>query len=74
MADKTYIAPIDKSERVLSDGRVAIPGVPLDLDDDAQADEHNARLIDEGQLLELPSAGGQSVGTQSAQTEDGGEV
>ena len=48
-----FVAPIDQSERVLADGRVLVPGEPVDLDDDAQKDPHNARLIEEGQLLKL---------------------
>lgn len=50
--DKRYVAPVDSSERVLSDGRIAVPGEPLALDNDALKDEHNKRLIEEGQLLE----------------------
>jgi hypothetical protein len=50
---KKYVARVDASERVLSGGRVAVPGDPISLDDDAQKDEHNARLIEEGQLLEV---------------------
>lgn len=51
---KNYVARVDASERVLSGGRIAVPGTPVPLDDDAQKDEHNARLIEEGQLLEVP--------------------
>lgn len=50
---KNYVARVDASERVLTGGRVAVPGVPFPLDDDAQKDEHNARLIEEGQILEI---------------------
>jgi hypothetical protein len=58
-----FVAPIDQSERVLADGRVLVPGEPVDLDDDAQQDPHNARLIEEGQLLEI----------EQTQTKSGGE-
>jgi hypothetical protein len=71
---QSFVAPIDMSERVLADGRVLVPGEHIDLDDEARADDHNARLIEEGQLLEAPSAGEQSPKTKSTQKDNGGEV
>lgn len=50
---KKFASPLGSSERVLSDGSVATPGEPVMLDADAQKDEHNKRLIDEGQLVEV---------------------
>jgi hypothetical protein len=49
---KTYVSPLGASERVLADGRVAVPGMAIALDGDQQKDEHNKRLIDSGQLLQ----------------------
>jgi hypothetical protein len=50
---KSYIAPLDVTERVLSDGRVITPGEPFDLSASDQNDEHNRRLIDEGKISEV---------------------
>jgi hypothetical protein len=58
---KTYVSSASASERVLADGRVAVPGEPVSLDGDQQKDEHNKRLIDSGQLL------------QTTDTTEGGE-
>jgi hypothetical protein len=50
---KKFVAPYGSSENVLSDGRVLIPGEPVELDDDALKDEHNQRLIEDGQIAEV---------------------
>lgn len=47
-----YLINADASERVLADGRVLIPGEPVELDPDQAKEPHNKRLIDEGQLVE----------------------
>lgn len=61
---KMYVSPLGASERVLADGRVAVPGVQVPLDGDQQKDEHNKRLIESGQLLQTkdkpPTEGGES--------------
>lgn len=56
--DKRFVAPLDSSERVLSDGRIAVPGEQVALDNDAQKDDHNKRLIEEGQLVEVKEQSG----------------
>lgn len=53
MASKQFASPIDASERVLADGRVIVPGTPVDLDDESQKSAHNQRLIAERQLIEV---------------------
>lgn len=63
--DKQYVAPLGSSERVLTNGQVAVPGESVTLDDEAQKDEHNARLIEEGQLLEVQA--------KASPKKDGGE-
>jgi hypothetical protein len=50
---KTFVSPLGASERILSGGRVAEPGVPVELDAEAMKDEHNKRLIASGQLVEV---------------------
>lgn len=47
-----YVQPIDASEKVLADGSVPTPGEPFELKGDDLKDEHNQRLIEEGQLIE----------------------
>lgn len=63
--DKQYVAPLGTSERVLASGRVIVPGERITLAEEDQKDEHNARLIEEGQLLE--------VQTKANPKKDGGE-
>lgn len=48
-----FSSPIDASERTLADGRVVVPGEPIELSKDDLKDPHNMRLIEEGQLLEI---------------------
>jgi hypothetical protein len=50
---KQYTARVDSTERVLSSGQVLVPGEPADLSAEDQKDEHNKRLIDEGQIVEF---------------------
>ena len=50
-----YAGIIGASESILADGRVVVPGEPIDLSSDDLKDEHNKRLIDEGQLVEMQS-------------------
>jgi len=64
---KQFVSPIDRSERVLSDGRFLVPGEPFDLSEEEQQDQHNARLIEEGQILEVEPQ------TQTQSTKGGGE-
>lgn len=74
-SSQSFVAPIDTSERVLSDGRVLVPGEPIDLDGEAQSDDHNARLIEEGQLIEVQTTvEQQSSKTKSTQKDSGGEA
>jgi hypothetical protein len=56
--DKQFVAPLGSSERVLATGQILVPGEPVTLDDEAQKDAHTARLIEEGQLLEVQSKPG----------------
>lgn len=49
---KQFVTPVDSTERVLSSGQVLVPGEPVELSADDQKDEHNKRLIDEGQIVE----------------------
>jgi hypothetical protein len=51
VAKNKFVGPIHGRERVLSDGRVIVPGEEFELDDEAQKDEHNKRLIESGQVL-----------------------
>jgi len=51
-----FVGAQGASERVLADGRVVIPGEVIDLKPEDLKDEHNKRLVDEGQLLEAPKA------------------
>jgi hypothetical protein len=51
-----YVAPFDASERVLSDGRPITPGEPIELKSEDLKDEHNKRLIEEGQLIKATEA------------------
>jgi|1185.fasta_scaffold1596724_2 hypothetical protein len=53
---KTYVAPLDVTERVLADGRVITPGEPFELSASDQNDDHNRRLIEEGKFSEATSA------------------
>ena len=53
---KKFIAPVDATERVLSSGQVLVPGEPFELSDKDLKDEHNKRLLDEGQIVELKEA------------------
>jgi hypothetical protein len=53
VSEGNFVAPLGSSERVLSSGQVVVPGEPIALDDEATSDEHNKRLIEEGQLLEV---------------------
>lgn len=57
MATKVFMAPIDQSERVLVNGRYVVPGTQFQMTDEEQALEHNARLIEERQILEVPPEG-----------------
>jgi hypothetical protein len=50
-----YAAPITGTERVLSSGRVVVPGEYFQLDDEELNDDHTKRLLDEGQILEVAS-------------------
>lgn len=58
MAEKSFVARLDSTERVLADGRVVVPGEPFDLSVDDQKDQHNKRLIEEGQIVEAPKQSG----------------
>lgn len=49
----SYASPLDSSERVLADGRVVTPGIIVELTKEDEKDEHNKRLIDEGQLVKV---------------------
>lgn len=62
---KTFVSPYGASERVLAGGGIVVPGDTIDLDDEAQGDEHNKRLIEEGQLIEVQA--------KATTTKDGGE-
>jgi hypothetical protein len=53
VSEGNFVAPLGSSERVLSSGQIVVPGEPIELDDEATSDEHNKRLIEEGQLLEV---------------------
>jgi hypothetical protein len=52
----TYATPLDSRERVLADGRVAIPGELIEISAEDAKDEHNKRLIEEGQLVKVNPA------------------
>jgi hypothetical protein len=52
-----FVAPHGSTEHVLNNGSVAIPGEEITLDEEAMADPHNKRLIDEGQILEVAQSG-----------------
>lgn len=58
-----FVSPPNASEHVLSDGRVLTPWEPVELDADALKDEHNKRLIEEGQIVEVKE--GKSTSTSS---------
>lgn len=47
-----YLVTADASERVLADGRVLVPGEPVELKPEEAREPHNARLIEEGQIVE----------------------
>jgi hypothetical protein len=53
MGNKDFVAPLGSSEKILADGRFLVHGETVSLEDDEQKDDHNARLIEEGQLLEV---------------------
>jgi hypothetical protein len=55
-----YLVNVGATENVLADGRVMVPGEPLELKGDAAKDPHNARLISEGQIVEFKEKGGGS--------------
>lgn len=55
---KQYVSKLDSSERVLADGSIISPGEPRELSSDDLKNEHNKRLLDEGQIVEAPKQSG----------------
>jgi hypothetical protein len=57
---KTFMPRVTASERTLEDGRVMVVGEPVELTADDLKKEHNKRLIESGQLIEVkkPKGGG----------------
>lgn len=56
MSKTTFYAPHDASERLLASGRPLTPGATFQLTSDEMKDTHNKRLIEEGKILEVPTA------------------
>lgn len=50
---KTFAPRVGACEGTLEDGRVLVPGEQYELTDEQQKNEHNARLIESRQIVEV---------------------